>query len=390
MSLLQRKYGCWIVGGVAFDHKMKALQYASETNNTSVEFYYHNSIWDQFDRKLLGKIPLTTLYKERAQQLRDTYDHLVLHYSGGSDSHNILETFITNNIKLDEVSVRWAKPLRDGKFYTANNKDKTARNGVSEWDYAIKPELDKLRATHPEIKITLVDFTDNLDTGIVSENNLENRIIDLNFYRGCLATLTQRLDPSIEDKSTIISGKKKIAHIFGIEKPYVSINGDNIDIYFQDSQLDGTIMPRNYEEESVEFFYWSPNFPLLPMEQAYQLALLIRNDEATREIFRYEGLPQNDPIRRAKVDAITQITKQVLYSNSWDFSKFQAGKPNGSRSDWWFWLHESSELNLLHKNFIQVMKNITHGIDSRLILVSQDTHTLVPTRTKFFNLLKIT
>ena len=89
MSLLQRKYGCWIVGGMAFDHKMKALRYASETNNTSIEFYYHNNIWDQFDRKLLGKIPLTTLYKERAQQLRDTYDHLVLHYSGGSDSHNI-------------------------------------------------------------------------------------------------------------------------------------------------------------------------------------------------------------------------------------------------------------------------------------------------------------
>jgi hypothetical protein len=100
MNLLQRKYGCWIVGGIAFDHKLEALRHASNTNNSNIEFYYHNHVFDSVNRGLLGKVPLTTLYKERAEQLRDNYDYLVLHYSGGSDSHNILHTFLSNNIKL--------------------------------------------------------------------------------------------------------------------------------------------------------------------------------------------------------------------------------------------------------------------------------------------------
>jgi hypothetical protein len=59
--------------------------------------WYHDT-FKNFNKDLLGKIPLKTLYKERAQQLRDNYDELILYYSGGSDSHNILHTFLQNNI----------------------------------------------------------------------------------------------------------------------------------------------------------------------------------------------------------------------------------------------------------------------------------------------------
>jgi hypothetical protein len=388
MNLLHRKYGCWIVGGIAFDHKLEALRHASNTNNSNIEFYYHNHVFDSVNRGLLGKVPLTTLYKERAEQLRDNYDYLVLHYSGGSDSHNVLHTFLSNNIKLDEVSVRWAKPLRDGKFYTANTTDTSARNGVSEWDYAIKPELEKLAISHPEIKINVVDFTDNLNSNLVSLDNIEKRSLELNFYRGSLGTLTQRLDPNIEDRVTTHS-QGKVAHIYGIEKPYITIHADNISMCFQDSQLDPGIMPRNYQEGSVEYFYWTPDMPLLAIEQAYQVAQYLKFNLQARDFFSYEHLPLHDPARRIRVNAMNNLVKQILYGHSWDFDKFQAGKPSGSRNDWWFWLHETPELNTLHKNFIQAMKNITEGIDSRLVLVSQDTHGFVITRTKFYPLISL-
>jgi len=155
LSLDSFRYGAWIVGGRQFTSKFEALHHAS-INKQPVSFYYHDKVWLSVNRSLLGRQSLTSLYRERALQLREKYDHLVLHYSGGSDSHNILHTFLSNGIKLDEVNVWWAIPLRDGKFYTIS-RIASARNGVSEWDLTIKPALDKLHALHPEIKITVTD-----------------------------------------------------------------------------------------------------------------------------------------------------------------------------------------------------------------------------------------
>lgn len=39
----------------------------------------------------------------RALQLRETYDHIILYYSGGPDSSTVLQTFREHNIPLDEV-----------------------------------------------------------------------------------------------------------------------------------------------------------------------------------------------------------------------------------------------------------------------------------------------
>ena len=71
MNLLNNKYGCWIVNGVPFKNKFEALFYANQVGAVGPSFYFHDHIWQNFDRRLLGKIPLTTLYKERAQQLRE-------------------------------------------------------------------------------------------------------------------------------------------------------------------------------------------------------------------------------------------------------------------------------------------------------------------------------
>ena len=154
--------GCWVVVDSTgykkpFANKITALQYAT-ANKQDVGFYFYNTVWDNFDKSILGKTSLTYLYAERARQLRDKYDYLVLHYSGGSDSHNILHTFLTNNIKLDEVTIRWPKHWLDGKFYTVNNIDTSAKNAPSEFNYTIQPTLDYLKKNHPSIKINIVDF----------------------------------------------------------------------------------------------------------------------------------------------------------------------------------------------------------------------------------------
>jgi len=386
-NLLNNKYGCYICGGLTFLSKFKALEYANQINSGVVRFYYHDHVWNNFDKRLLGKIPLTTLYKERAQQLRDKYDHLVLHYSGGADSHNVLHTFLVNNIKLDEVSVRWAKPLRDGKFYTPNKNDTSATNAVSEWDFAIKPTLDKLKSTHPEIKITIVDFTDKLDDNLIKTDNIENRIIELNMYRGSLFSMAARLSPKVEQTTTIANKNKKVGHIFGIDKPIVNVDPTGYNMCFQDLMLENTLMPEAAAIGSVELFYWSYDFPILPMEQAYQVALKFKNDSAARETLFEDWADRDSAIIRKKIYAEQQVQKYVLYKDSWDFSTFQAGKPNASRSDWYFWLHNSSEMSNLKYSYEAAMKNLTSGIDARMLLNAETVPVLIPLRTKFFSIL---
>ena len=48
-------------------------------------------------------VPLSEYYRRRAQQIRDKYDYVVLLYSGGPDSNNILHAFVHNGIKIDEI-----------------------------------------------------------------------------------------------------------------------------------------------------------------------------------------------------------------------------------------------------------------------------------------------
>jgi hypothetical protein len=390
--LLTSKYGCWVSlpSKKLFASKLDAVKYASQTGQ-SVYFYYHDHIWNSFDKTLLGKIPLITLYKERAQQLRDKYDHLVLHYSGGADSHNILHTFLTNNIKLDEICVKWPKPLRDGKFYTPNNKDISAKNAVSEWDFAIKPTLDWLASNRPDIKITIIDYASDLTENLTSVEHIESKILSMNINRGGFATLTMWINPVTEN---IISQKKmsNIGHIFGIDKPILTLKDNIICVQFMDVVFDMLLMPEAHSEGRVEGFYWTPDFPILALEQAYQTALVIKqNKEFLSLIETSSTLTAADILKRFEDQG--NLQKKILYKDSWDLNTFQVDKPNVARSDWYFWLFENQELASLRNNWVQASNNLLQGVDQQLLLTTSVNQLSIPfikpVRTKPFPILSL-
>lgn len=70
----------------------------------------HPTYWYWYDKEIAREPwkvepleTLETLYKRRAEHLRDTFDYLILAYSGGVDSTKVLETFVYNGIVLDEI-----------------------------------------------------------------------------------------------------------------------------------------------------------------------------------------------------------------------------------------------------------------------------------------------
>jgi hypothetical protein len=382
------KYGCWsFQEGMYYDNKYQALLNAKNNPTTTYIFYYHDHIWKNYDLTTLGRTPLRDLYKQRAQQLRNRYDYLVLHYSGGSDSHNILQTFIRNNIKLDEITVRWAKPLMDGKFYNPNNTDVSANNSPSEWDYVIKPELEKLRISNPEIKINIVDFTEKISNQSYDEDHLVKRILTLNSSRGALGSIAMRLEEDDENKLTTLGTNTNVGHIFGIEKPMLFLKNNKLFFYFTDTAFESMLMTRASEENRAEAFYWAPDFPELTMEQLYQVGLYFKMNPDKLWLLNNENLSIADV--NISYGLQQSLLKDILYGDTWDNSKFQVNKPNLDRSDWYSWIYNSAELYTLTTAHHRAMLSIASSLEEKFLINTDKTPLLKPYRSKLIYLMDL-
>jgi hypothetical protein len=352
---MSEKYGCWTTGGKKFLKKFDALAHASKTGG-EVKFYYHNTTWENFNRSLLGRSNLNDLYRERAQQLRDKYDYLILYYSGGSDSHNVLRTYIDNNIKLDEICVKWPKTLQDGNLYIANNVDTSAKNYWSEWDYAIVPTLKQLAQQNPEIKITIKDYIED-----INKVKIDEMFENLNFVRGGGILLNSVVSDSETEQ---LSQGKTVGHIYGIDKPLIYMNNNKLYMFFSDVCVDQAGRSV-FSEDSTECFYWSSDMPELVFEQAYQMCLYYK---ANREKLQYLWtIKKPTSEERIMINQFqTDLARSILYTN-WDY-RFQADKPNSaSRTDKFFWFYKHSELITLRDQYYGNLFDRVNIINDRFL-----------------------
>jgi hypothetical protein len=88
--------------GKKFTSKIEAIKYSQQTRLLP-KFYYYDHVYEKLDWTREPSETLDYYYKQHAQRIRDNYDYVILAYSGGYDSTNILETFYYNNIKLDKI-----------------------------------------------------------------------------------------------------------------------------------------------------------------------------------------------------------------------------------------------------------------------------------------------
>lgn len=325
-------WGEWLVNGRTFYNKRDAVLYASANGSPNIVWNWHNDIFRSFDRSKLGTRSLPDLYKERAQQLRDSYDHLVLFYSGGADSHNILMTFINNNIKLDQIYVNWPKHTINNGIYVPNTQDTTAKNLLSEWDFVVEPTLKWLSSTHPEIHIEIGDWSETIDEKYYKDD----RFLETSVFWGAGALLRNLNRPKLA--TSMLEKGKRVASIYGFDKPFVATWGDGlVGMYF----VDVTFHIASNSVGSFEPFYWCPSLPHLPFEMAYQMYLFYKQTPDAQKYLWQEPLPFD---RNTVLEYNNNLARHICYKDTWDFNKFQAGKPTtAARTDRDFWLYENPE-----------------------------------------------
>lgn len=84
--------------------KILALEWANGDIN-SVSFHWKENEFDFIDWTKEPNENLTSMVDSHVVALRDSHDHVAIWYSGGYDSHTIVEAFRRNRLRVDELIV---------------------------------------------------------------------------------------------------------------------------------------------------------------------------------------------------------------------------------------------------------------------------------------------
>ena len=320
--------GFYSVNNEIITSKVFALLKATELKSEVTWNYFDGIFANTALNFNLHTATLESLYITRAQQLRDTYDYLILNYSGGSDSHNILHTFLKNKIKLDHIFVQWPEQLTDRGIYTPNTIDKSNANFHSEWDFVLKKDLEWIGNHHPEIKIEIADWTTTVTEEFYKDDLFSKDVSNL----PSIARAQKQNTFSLVEGTLALAGKK-VASIYGIDKPNIVKKDNEWFFYFVDTAC--MAQPNSENPLGTEYFYWSPQCPTIAVAQAYKMIewfklhphkqyLILAKSERTKEDPAFNNWPYS---RHYSEWAETQeIAKLVCYPY-WDFNRFQADKP---------------------------------------------------------------
>jgi hypothetical protein len=262
--------GLYKVGDELHANKVDAILKAEQTNNFPY-FIFHDEEYSKFNWEIEPTETLEQLYRLRAIELREKYDYLVLHFSGGLDSSNILETFIKNNIPLDEIFIRGP--------YKAANKDEadlSSENQFSEVYFQSVPVAEMIKNEYlKHIKITIIDTTE-FTVECFSKNPDWHQ--DAIGGVAPFAVTRQDYNQLNPDFAKLRDKGVTVGHILGIDKPMLHYDNNKFYVRFLDkmvSMFAGT-PTLAADSTNIEFFYWGRSTAQLICKQAHTIKKYIK------------------------------------------------------------------------------------------------------------------
>jgi hypothetical protein len=355
--MINGPYGQYQVGNNVYIHKLEAVYQASKTN-TPVTWNFYDSVYSQLDWSQRPTGTLADMYRERAQQLRDKYDYIVVQFSGGMDSWTTLHSFLANGIHVDEVYTRWPKAER--KYRAASNTNLHESNLGSEFEYAVLPVLENISKNYPRTNIVIDDYSDDLTANEFGEDALVSPSHTLTAY----VKFNRKSEQELEQERK----NKNIGIVLGCDKISCKVENGNFYAYFLDIATGGIDAGRNYE-----LFFWTPDMPQIPVLQAHYL----------KDFYTLNNPHKNANYRRVYNDVCCpdynpetfQVNKylgsMIFQSNNWIYHH----NPKYFKS--WQWAM-NQYYNSINKQYISTVNNGTlkvglNGCASPAYLVATDT-----------------
>ena len=332
--LSSAELGFYYHNGRSFFEKTSLVNYITENNthDLTIDYYFNDHVFKKIDTTLEPEIDIESLYIQRAKNLREQYRYLILAFSGGSDSNEILHTFVMNNIFLDEiVIVHYNTLLKNIKEF--DNK----LNKFLEYDNQAKKILELVKKNSPKTKITTIDYTDKLLN--LTKNTDSLYTIDRHVH------ITNTLNPNISEiryyASSVAEKENNVGVIYGFDKPILKLENNILYFHFNDVSVACATPSRigllSDKYDSIAFF-WTGNVPLITIKQAHLMKKLLENNNDLYKQFVYATIETKNYNYAAN---FYRKFNSIIYKY-WNDSYFAASKN----------LNDSEE-NYLLNNFIE-------------------------------------
>lgn len=333
----QDQFGFYQAGSFRTYSKFEAIEYCTRFNQ-KLTWNFNNAVFQSYDWTKEPQESLDELYRQRAVQLREKYDYLVLWFSGGADSTNILDTFIKHNIPLDEVAsfVNYEATGDKLNFFNA------------EIYHVAVPKIQQAQQQQPWLKHTLVDLSALTMEYFTEASSKFDWIYHVNHYVNPNCSVRRDIKLKINHWSKMFDTGQRVGFIFGIDKPRVTALNNNFFFKFVDC-VDNAV---NAEQQTInrdwdlnELFYWSPECAKIPIKQGHIIKNWIKsNIHQSTALESESGLAS-----RVKVTVNSQILHldvdqmhKLIYP-SWNLVPFQVKPPSlifTDRDTWFFQLPE--------------------------------------------------
>lgn len=346
------KNGYYTVGEKIFYSKSLALIEATKTSRP-ITWDFSNAIFSTMKWDTGYCEDLRLVYRARARQLREKYDYLILSYSGGSDTWTALNSFIDEGVQVDELLVRWPFKATNGLFTASRNPE--SWNILSEWELNIKPDLDLITKKYPNIKITVYDWSDDINDELIEEDwaSVNDHLNPGVFRKFSVASESERL---------MIEAGKSVAIIWGVDKPQLKIENGNLYLYFLD-KLANTRCVDGVNNRNPELFYWTPDMPELVHAQARVAYEHFINNPAHLSLFDWNsGWDAGSMDRKRLYD---NLIRSIVYPD-WNPNKFQAHK--GGSMVWDgndTWMFTGLKSHRYYQSWEHGLKSIKAAVDAK-------------------------
>lgn len=338
------KLGCYRVGDLKFYSKLQAIEMHTKTG-IHPHWDFNEAVFDSYDWTVEPTESLTEIYRARAQQLRDQYDYIVLMYSGGADSHNVLKTFVNNDIKLDELA---------SMMNHRATGDKNSWMNTEIFNVAI-PTVEYLKENYPWLKHRVIDNTELVINHFTSTQNKFDWIYEMNMLFNPGSACRESIGLKIKEWADIINSGKKLCILSAIDKPRVAqVNGrfcvkflDMIDLIPTVKGMAGEL------PYADELFYWTPDMPEVVIKQAHMIKNYLNRNPVSQLPFVSKN---KSDLAFREVDSekywLSNHGLHTLIYPDWDINTLTTGKTPKvilTKRDTWFWNLE--ETNTISQNF---------------------------------------